>query len=109
MRTGYVVADASNLFDKSFKSPTRIEVGCNMHARRYFVKALDANDVRAAVPIAAFKALDAIESTVKDATPEERLEVRQARAKPVYEELVAWCRRYEPTEPPSSLLAKAIH
>lgn len=109
MRTGYVVADASNVFDKSFKSEARIEVGCNMHARRYFVKALDANDVRAAVPIAAFKALYDIESTVKDATPEQRCEARQARAKPLYEELVVWCRRYEPTEPPSSLLAKAIH
>jgi transposase len=107
-RKGYVVADASNLFDVSFQSEARIEVGCNMHARRYFVKALDANDVRAAVPIAAFKALYDIESTVKDATPDQRLEARQARSKPVYDELVAWCRQYQPPEPPSSLLAKAI-
>jgi hypothetical protein len=39
MRRGYVVADASNLFDTSFQSEARIEVGCNMQARRYFVKA----------------------------------------------------------------------
>ncbi len=108
LRTGYVVADASNLFDASFKSGERIEVGCSMHARRYFVKALDANDVRAAAPIAAFKALYDIESTVKDATPEQRREARQARSKPVYDELIAWCTQYQPTEPPSSLLAKAI-
>jgi transposase len=107
-RKGYVVADASNLFDMSFKSGARIEVGCNMHARRYFVKALDANDVRAAVPIAAFKALYNIEAAVKDASPERRREERQARSKLVYDELVAWCRQYQPTEPPSSLLAKAI-
>jgi transposase len=108
LRTGYVVADASNLFDASFKSGERIEVGCSMHARRYFVKALYANDVRAAAPIAAFKALYDIESTVKDATPEQRREARQARSKPVYDELIAWCTQYQPTEPPSSLLAKAI-
>jgi transposase len=108
MRTGYVVADASNLFDASFRSEARIEVGCNMHARRYFVKALDSNDARAAVPIAAFKALYDIESTVKDATPEQRHEARQARSKPVYDELIHWCQQYQPTEPPSSLLAKAI-
>ena len=107
-RTGYVVADASNLFDTSFKSEARIEVGCNMHARRYFVKALDANDARAAVPIAAFKALYDIESAVKDATATPRREARQARSKPVYDELVAWCEQYRPTEPPSSLLGKAI-
>jgi hypothetical protein len=108
LRTGYVVADASNLFDASFQSEVRIEVGCNMHARRYFVKALDANDARAAAPIAAFKALYDIESTVKDATPEQRREARQTRSKPVYDELVAWCQQYQPGEPPSSSLAKAI-
>lgn len=108
MRRGYVVADASNLFDGSFQSEARIEVGCNMHARRYFVKALEANDVRAAAPIAAFKALYDIESTVKDATPEQRREARRERSKPVYDELVAWCRQYQPAEPPASLLAKAI-
>jgi transposase len=108
MRTGYVVADASNLFDASFHSEARIEVGCNMHARRYFVKALDANDARAAVPLSAFKALYDVEATVKQSTPEQRRAARQARSKPVYEELIAWCKKYQPTEPPSSLLAKAI-
>jgi hypothetical protein len=40
LRTGLTVADASNLFDASFARPELIEGGCNMHARRYFVKAL---------------------------------------------------------------------
>jgi len=48
LRTGYTVADASNLFDKSFKREDLVECGCNMHARRYFVKALDGADARAA-------------------------------------------------------------
>jgi hypothetical protein len=30
---------------------------CNMHARRYFMKALDAGDQRAALPLAAYKRL----------------------------------------------------
>jgi hypothetical protein len=54
LRRGYVVADASNLFDLSFKRDELIECGCNMHARRYFVKALDGGDTRAALPLAAF-------------------------------------------------------
>jgi len=33
---------------------------------------------------------------------------RRPRSKPVYDELVHWCEQYQPTEPPSSLLAKAI-
>jgi transposase len=107
-RKGPVVADASNLFDSSFARPDLIEVGCNMHARRYFVKALDANDARAAVPLAAFRALYDVEDAVCDAEPERRREERQRRSKSIYDELVRWCRTYQPTEPPSSLLGRAI-
>jgi hypothetical protein len=79
-----------------------------MHARRYYVKALEAGDARAAVPLAAFQALYDIEAKVRDASPERRLEERQKRSKPVYDELIAWCQTYQPSEPPSSLLGKAI-
>jgi transposase len=108
MRRGPVVADAANLFDTSFESSDRIEVGCNMHARRYFVKALDAGDHRAAVPIAAFRTLYDVEDSVRDADPEQRHEERQRRAKPVYDELARWCTTYQPLEPPTSLLGAAI-
>ena len=108
LRKGPVVADASNLFDAIFHSPDRIEVGCNMHARRYFVKALEANDARAAIPIAAFRTLYDVEDAVRDADPERRREERQRRSKPVYDELLAWCRTYQAVEPPSSLLGRAI-
>jgi transposase len=107
-RKGYVVADASNLFDATFRLGECIEIGCNMHARRYFVKALDALDMRAAVPIAAFKALYDVEYDAREASPEGRREARQRRSKPVYDELIAWCLAYQPSEPPTSLLGKAI-
>ncbi|MFO0756333.1 MAG: IS66 family transposase [Byssovorax sp.] len=107
-RRGFVCADASNLFDASFAAGNCIEIGCNMHARRYFVKALDAKDMRAAAPIAAFKALYDVEASVHEASPERRTEERQKRSKPVYDELLAWCEAYKPNEPPSSLLGKAI-
>lgn len=110
LRTGPVVADASNLFDRSFaEDPDLIEIGCNMHARRYFAKALDANDARAAVPIAAFRAMYDVEHDVREAEPDRRREARQKRSKPVYEELVRWCETYQPTEPPTSLLGRAIN
>ena len=108
LRKGPVVADASNLFDTIFESPDRVEVGCNMHGRRYFAKALDANDVRAAVPIAAFRALYDVEDVACEMDVNQRLEERQRRSKPVYDELLAWCRTYQPLEPPSSLLGRAI-
>jgi transposase len=107
-RKGYLVLDAATLFDPLFQSGERIEIGCSMHARRYFFKALEANDLRAAVPIAAFKALYDVEDAVRNASPAQRREERQRRSKPIYDELIAWCRTYRPLEPPSSLLAKAI-
>ncbi len=107
-RKGYVVADAAQIFDKSFQRADLIECGCNMHSRRYFVKALEANDARASVPLKAFQALYDVEAAVADATDEARLAARQARSRPVYEELVAWCAQHQPLEPPSSLLGIAI-
>lgn len=107
-RTGYTVADASNLFDESFLRTEIIEIGCNMHSRRYFVKALDAGDTRAALPLSAFKALYEIEESIRNFTIEAKREARQARSKPVYDEIISWCTTYKPIEPPSSALGRAI-
>lgn len=108
LRTGYVVADASNLFDASFRRADLIECGCHMHARRYFVKALDAGDTRAALALAAYQKLYAIEDEIRDRSPPDRLTERQARSRPVFEELVKWAGVREPHEPPKSPLGAAI-
>ena len=108
LRKGLTVADASNMFDASFKRDELIECGCNMHARRYFVKALDAGDKRAALAIAAYKKLYEIEAEIRDRDPDARLVERRARSKPVWDELVAWCTVRKPHEPPSSGLGKAL-
>jgi hypothetical protein len=108
LRKGFTVADASGLFDASFERDDLIECGCNMHGRRYFVKALDAGDVRAALPIAAYKRLYEIEDKVRDLDDAGRLAVRQDDSKPVWDELCAWCETYKPREPPSSKLGEAI-
>jgi transposase len=108
LREGYTVADASGLFDESFKRPELIECGCHMHSRRYFVKALDAGDARAALPIAAYKKLYELEAQVSDADPAARLALRQAESKRVWDEIVAWCEAYKPHEPPASKLGEAI-
>ena len=81
LRKGPVVADAANLFDASFEGGERVEVGCNMHGRRYFVKALDAGDARATNPIAAFRALYDVEDAVRGASSEERHAERQRRSR----------------------------
>jgi transposase len=72
------------------------------------VKALEANDARAAVAIAAFKTLYDVEADVKNVSVEERRAARPERSRPVYDELLSWCQTYQPTEPPGSLLGAAI-
>lgn len=108
LRQGYVVADASNLFDMSFKRDDLIECGCNMHARRYFVKALDGGDTRAALPLAAFKKLYEVEHEIRDLDVDAKRAARQAQSKPVYDELVRWAETHKPHEPPSSAMGAAI-
>ena len=107
-RMGYTVADASNLFDSSFERPELIECGCNMHGRRYWTKALDAGDTRAALPIAAYKKLYEIEAKIRGLARDDKRAVRQAESKPVFDELVAWTKAYKAHEPPASGLGAAI-
>ncbi len=104
----HVVADAAGIFDASFKKAGLIEVGCNMHGRRYFSKALDAKDARAALPLAAFKKLYDVEERLKGKRPDEKLALRDVESRPVYDELLAWAETYKKSEPPKSALGTAV-
>jgi transposase len=108
LRTGLTVADASNLFDESFAREELIECGCNMHARRYFVKALDAGDKRAALPLAAYKRLYKIEHEIRDLDSDAKLAERVKQSKPVWDQLAAWCALRRQHEPPASKLGVAL-
>jgi transposase len=108
MREGFVVADAAGIYDESFKRASLIECGCNMHSRRYFRKALDRGDARAALPLAAFKKLYDIEEEIQGHAAEEKRAVRLTSSRPVHDELVAWCKAHQPHEPPSSPMGAAI-
>ncbi|MCP5091505.1 MAG: IS66 family transposase [Gammaproteobacteria bacterium] len=108
LRNGLTVADGSNLFDASFKRPELIECGCNMHARRYFKKALDAGDQRMALALAAFKKLYEIEEEIREKPPDEKLAVRQIESRIVYDKLVGWCEAHQPHEPPSTASSAAF-
>ena len=79
-----------------------------MHARRYFVKALEAGDRRAALAVDAFRALYDVEDGSRQATTSERLARRREKSRPVYDKLREWARLQRGAEPPASLLAKAI-
>jgi transposase len=103
-----VVADAAGLFDAQFKLGGLLEVGCNMHGRRYFTKALDAKDIRAVRAINAYKVLYDIEEKLRGKPPDEVEAVRQKESKPVLEALFAWAETYRETELPKSSLGRAV-
>jgi len=108
LRTGIVVADADTLFAEQMQRDDVIDCGCNMHARRYFVKALDGGDERAAPVIGAFKGLYQVEDDARELSPDERLKLRQERSTAIYQDIVDWCRFYQRDTPPRSPLGRAI-
>jgi transposase len=107
-RVGLVVADASKLFDKSFARIDLIECGCNAHSRRRFVKSVDGGDPRAALVVGAYRRLYEFEREASEMSDDERLKLRQAKSKPVFDAILQWCQAYQAHEPPSSPLGQAI-
>lgn len=107
-RKGLVVADASNLFDASFKRDDLLECGCNAHGRRGFIKALDGGDNRAALVVGAYRRLYEFEREGRGLSNDERENLRQKKSKPVFDAILKWCQAYKPFEPPSSPLGEAI-
>lgn len=109
-RTGYVQADASNVFDRLFtgQAAQAIEVGCWSHGRRGFVE-LEKTDCRIAYPLALIARLYRIEhlADARGLAPNERAAMRQTRSGPVLDQLHRWCVLTLANEPPGSALAKA--
>jgi transposase len=109
-RTGYVQADASNVFDRLFDGQVAQaeELGCWSHARRPLADMQDV-DCRVAYPLKLIARLYRIEhlADARELTPEGRAELRQERSTPVLEKLERWSTATRLTEPPSTDLAKA--
>lgn len=108
LRKGYTVADAATMFDKSFAREDLVECGCNMHARRKFVAALEGGDNRASLPVSAFKVLYQIEDEIRDLDRGQRMAERESKSAAVYGELIRWCEKYQPFEPPKSPMGEGI-
>ena len=84
-------------------------VGCWMHARRYFVKAFEANDHRAAVPLEIINTMYKVERAAKNAGDghDARFLRRQRDLVPLLDELERWIHEYKGALPPKSNLGRA--
>jgi transposase len=81
--TGYLQADAYSVYDAFFK-PARglTEVGCMMHMRRYFFKAMDSDQAHMGPALHLISRLYAVEDGAKGLRAEERLKLRQRLSLP---------------------------
>jgi len=111
-RVGYIQADADPKLDGLFTGPgaKAIEVACWMHARRYWVRALDAGDLRAAHPLEIIKKLYKVEREAKKqrAGPDEVFRMRQEQSVTLLNELGKWISANYQSERPTSPLAEAM-
>lgn len=106
---GFVQADADGTFDVIFEDGTRLEVGCNAHARRKLVQAKASNQLETAVVLGAYQKVYAIEERIRDLDPEERKAARQAESKPILAELDKYLDELAPTLVPGTALATAVN
>jgi len=81
-----------------------------MHFRRYFYKAFEAGDPRAAVMLSHIKKLYKVEeaSRIAGDSHEERLARRLTESSPILDDIEDWIQQHEPTEPPKTPLGKAL-
>lgn len=107
--TGTLVVDAYSGYDATLSLEGRITANCLAHARRKFDELVKANaSAVAAQAIQRIAWLYRIEADARDLSCEQRLQMRQDRAKPLWEELHAWLQFERTRVPDGSAIAKAI-
>ena len=84
------------------------EIGCWMHARRYFRKALESDPDRMGPALFLISRLYRIESTIRGLDAGQRLTVRQLESKPAMAELHAWLLQIQPEVLPKNPAGAAV-
>jgi transposase len=107
--SGYLQADAYSVYDAFFK-PARglTEVGCWMHARRYFFKALDSDQQHIGPALHLIGRVYGVEDRAKGLTGEERLQLRRRLSAPVMEKLHKYLLELQEEVLPKSPAARAV-
>jgi transposase len=105
---GYVLADASSIYDVVYRLHPIVEVGCWSHLRRYFWRALGSDPERASEAIALIGKLFEIQRECVSVPMPERTATRARRARPVLRLLDAWVARHRDSADPRGPLRTAI-
>ena len=107
--SGWMHADGYAGFEDLYRSGGVREVACMAHVRRKFVDAQRAQGSPIAEEaIRRIAALYAVEKHARGSPPDRRAEIRQARARPIFDDLQAWLGAQLSTRSRKSPLAGAI-
>ena len=106
---GWVHADGYSGFNGVFGDGKAAEMACMAHVRRKFVDVFASQgNAIAEEAIRRFAALYAVEKEARGKSPEARVALRQARSKPIFDDLEAWLHAQLPKISGKSPLAQAI-
>ena len=106
---GWMHADGYSGFNDLYRSGGIREVACMTHIRRKFVDVFQAeSSVIAEEAIKRISGLYAVEKEARGRPPDERVQLRQGRAKPIVDDLEVWLQAQLPRISGKSELAKAI-
>ena len=106
---GWIHADGYAGFNELYRGGAIREVACMAHIRRKFTDVFQSEgSLIAEEAIKRIAELYAVEKDARGRPPDERARLRQARAKPIFEDLEAWLQAQLPKISGKSELAKAI-
>ena len=107
--TGALVVDAYGGYDATMSLAGRVTANCLAHARRKFDELVKANaSPVAAQAIGRIAWLYRVQADARALSCEQRLQMRQERSKPLWQELHAWLQLERTRVPDGSAIAKAI-
>jgi len=107
--TGFMHADGYAGFEELYRTGGITEVACLAHIRRKFFDEAQSNGSPiAAEALARIAELYAVEAEARGQPPDQRAAIRQAKARPVFEDLITWLQAELPKISGKSDLAKAI-
>jgi transposase len=107
---GYLQSDGYGVYEKVATQQGIIHLGCMVHARRGFEKALNNDPVRAQKALIFIQQLYAIERQAKEdqLTPEQRKEIRLEKALPILNQMGKWLSEEIKQLLPKSTIGKAF-
>lgn len=106
---GWMHADGYSGFNELYRSGAVSEVACMAHIRRKFVDVFQSQGLAVAEEaIRRIAELYAVEKDARGLPPQDRVQLRQSRSKPLLDDLEAWLAVQLARIPGKSELAKAI-